>query len=433
MSEPTIASEEIERSLRVERDAVERQIARYRVWFRVLLLVSSLAFSAIALLTGKPGLSLTAPMVLNLGCLGYALALRAYLDRHGAKEWLIYLSLLLDLLAIAAPGPLFSLFDPEVTRQRVLFGSHLAGPGQMMVLFVNMLRMNERASVVGALASVVIVLALLLPIEGMQPPIAGVVLSLLFTGLVGVFAARRARQSLDTFARMQLLRRFLPASAVERILKEAPDTALALGGRLVTVTLLSSDLRGFTRLSEKLGPEEVVRQLNSYHGQMVGQIDAHGGAVDKFMGDGILAVFGMQAGKEELPDAGAAAAVACARGMFVALEGLNRERAREGLPPLAMGVGVHTGSVVAGNIGAPGKRLEFTVIGDAVNTASRLEGLTKETGRSLLVSGATVARLASPGDLEVLPPLAVRGREETLLAYSPRLLPAVEAAGWRPG
>jgi adenylate cyclase len=418
MRDTSVAGEEIERTLRVERDGVERQIARFRVWFFVVITATGPLFALVGLLLGKPPIGMLVPTLFNLCSVSYALALRWYVQRVGAKSWLIYLSLTLDQLAIAAPGVLFGRFDPAIAGQMLLFGVHLSAPGQFMVLFVNMLRMNGRASVLGACTAIVLVLGMLVPLEGMQPPIVGLVCGLAFTGLVGLLAARRARHSLDTFARMQLLRRFLPASAVERVLTDAPDTVLALGGRLTTVTLISSDLRGFTTMSEKLAPEEVVRQLNDYLGRMVDEIDAHGGALDKFMGDGILAVFGMQAGSQEAPDAGAAAAVACARGMLGALQGLNLERAKEGLPPLSVGIGVHTGRVVAGNIGAPGKRLESTVIGDAVNTVSRLEGLTKDAGRPLLVSQATMDRLGAAHDFEPLAPMAVRGRAEPLQAYA---------------
>ena len=195
-------------------------------------------------------------------------------------------------------------------------------------------------------------------------------------------------------------------------MREHPDAALALGGRLLTVTLLAADLRGFTSMSEKMSPDEVVRQLNAYHGTMLERIEDHGGALDKFIGDGILVVFGLDR-ETGCKDDGAAAAVACARDMLVALDRHNVERARDGNPALRMGIGVHTGPVVAGNIGAPGRRLELPV-----NTASRLEGLTKEAATPVLISSDTVDRLNGRDGLRELPAMQAKGRSEKTRVFA---------------
>jgi adenylate cyclase len=136
-------------------------------------------------------------------------------------------------------------------------------------------------------------------------------------------------------------------------------------------------------------------------------LSATGGVIDKFIGDGTLVVFGLDAA----PAVGATAAVRCAEEMLSALELHNEERGRLGQPPLQMGIGIHTGPVIAGNIGAPGRRLEFTVIGDAVNTASRLEGLTKERGAPVLISSATVDLLADRSAVREVAPVSIRGKE----------------------
>jgi len=194
---------------------------------------------------------------------------------------------------------------------------------------------------------------------------------LFLAGLISGAAAVQARKNLDRFARLQLLR------------------------------------RGFTAMSERLAPKEVVAQLNAYHGAMMAVIERHGGVIDKFIGDGTLVVFGLDAA----PEVGATAAVRCAEEMLSALESHNEERGRLGQPPLQMGIGIHTGPVIAGNIGAPGRRLEFTVIGDAVNTASRLEGLTKERGAPVLISSATVDLLADRSAVREVAPVSIRGKE----------------------
>lgn len=415
MSEAFVASEEIERTLRLERDEVERRIAQYRVWLFGLLFAATPVFALIIRLRGSFKASPAPPLILYGCLLAYALLLRRLVERRGAAPWLVHASLLLDLAALTLPPKVISLFDPGYAARSQLFASHLAAPAMLVVLFVNVLRMSASAALVGSAAAIVGVLFVLLPLEGLQPPLFGLCALLAFTAVIGRAAARRARLSLETFARLHLLRRYLPTAAVDRVLREDPDAALSIGGRLATVTLLSADLRNFTRMSENLSPGEVVRQINAYHARMLEEIERHGGALDKFIGDGILAVFGLPG---EQADSGAQGAVACAAAMPRALEGLNEERAREGLPPLAMGIGVHTGPVVAGNIGVPGRRLEFTVIGDAVNTASRLEGLTKEAGRPVLVSHETIARLKACADLEELAPMRVRGREASLRVFA---------------
>jgi class 3 adenylate cyclase len=421
VSENLAASEEIEQTLRLEGDQIERQIATFRVWFFVSVVVGSVAMNLVSRQRGLANSWL--PALFYCGWLAYAALLRRIVARVGARDGIIYLSLLLDLVAMAWPGIVLPRIGAGFESRELMqmFAAHLTGAGQLVVLAINLLRMHARAALVGAIASVAIVLIVLLPIEGFVPPIGPTILTLLLTAVLGRAAASRARHSLESFARMGLLRRYLPPAAVERVMRERPDAALALGGRLAKVTLLAADLRGFTRMSEKLPPEEVVRQLNDCHGRMLEQIERAGGALDKFMGDGILAIFGFVTDGRPAADAGAGAAVGCARAMLGALAELNEERARAGLPPLVMGIGVHTGEVVAGNIGAPGRRLEFTVIGDAVNTAARLEGLTKEAGCELLVSGAAVEHAGAEG-LAELPPMQVRGRQEPLRVFAPRVL-----------
>ena len=147
---------------------------------------------------------------------------------------------------------------------------------------------------------------------------------------------------------------------------------LRVGGSRQRVAILFSDLRGFTRYAETLPPEQLVAELNDYLDAMVRCIRAEGGVVDKFVGDSIMAVFGAF----ESPETAAARAIRAAHAMQRALVRHNRERAARGLPSLHHGIGVHVGSVVAGNIGNA-DRLQYTVIGDAVNLASRLESSCK--------------------------------------------------------
>ena len=165
---------------------------------------------------------------------------------------------------------------------------------------------------------------------------------------------------------------------------------------------------GFTRMSEAIAPEAVVAMLRQLHDRMTAQIFACNGSIEKYAGDEIFAVFG-------IPEAGpndAADALNCAMGMLDALADWNRERVAAGDPPLALGIGINYGSAVFGDIGSE-QSLAFSVIGDTVNTASRLQGLTRTLQTPLVVADAVVA--AASGDtkaLAALPHLCDRGAQE---------------------
>ncbi|MDF3822070.1 adenylate/guanylate cyclase domain-containing protein [Leptospira sp. 96542] len=164
-----------------------------------------------------------------------------------------------------------------------------------------------------------------------------------------------------------------------------------LGGKVVNATILFSDLRDFTKLSEKRKPEEVLYILNRYFQEMSDAIEKHGGFINKFIGDAILAVFGTPFPTENHAEQ----AFHTAMTMQKNLESLNHKFESENLPTLRMGIGIHTGSLLVGNIGSE-NRMEFTVIGDTVNTASRVEGLCKGLGQNLLITEHTYVSLPTP-------------------------------------
>jgi class 3 adenylate cyclase len=404
------ASQEVEATLKFARDSVESEIARYRIGVFATLVVLVIVSNVAAGIAGQP--TTLVPALWFAVCTTYAVVMRRIVARIGAPEWVIYTSIALDMLAMVANFAIIAATGTkEVRAASPIFAAHLAAPGILLIMLVGSLRAHRKASIFAGLFGSVCILATLVPLEGFHPSQIPLALGTWIAAVVCIAAARQARTNLDDFARLRLLRRYLSPAAVERVMRENPDAALALGGRLLTVTLLAADLRGFTAMSEKMSPDEVVRQLNAYHGTMLERIEEHGGALDKFIGDGILVVFGLDP-ETRNADAGAAAAVACARDMLVALDRHNAERAGEGNPALRMGIGVHTGPVVAGNIGAPGRRLEFTVIGDAVNTAARLEGLTKEAATPVLISSDTVERLTERQGLRELPAMQAKGRSE---------------------
>jgi class 3 adenylate cyclase len=186
-----------------------------------------------------------------------------------------------------------------------------------------------------------------------------------------------------------------------------------IGGEQRRVTLLMSDLRGFTPLTEGLQPQQVLRLLNSYLGTMADVVLAHQGTVDEFVGDAILAIFGAPVAR---PD-DARRAVACAVAMQEALAALNRGNETQSLPRLEMGIAVHTGEVIVGNIGSE-RRTKYGVVGSAVNHAGRIESFT--VGGQVLISDAT---LREAGDeVRVGSRLAIdaKGTRERIVVYDLR-------------
>ncbi len=190
---------------------------------------------------------------------------------------------------------------------------------------------------------------------------------------------------------------------------------LKLGGEEREVTILFCDLRDFTSFSEKMAPTEVLALLNRYLDRMSSIIEQHGGVIDKFMGDAIMALFGAPVA---LPDA-AQRAVNAAREMARALVSLNAELHAEGKPALAFGIGINTARVVAGNMGSK-TRLNYTVIGDGVNLASRLEGLTKEPAYAtpIIVSEATLVAINPRPAARELGEVKVKGKSDAVKIFA---------------
>jgi adenylate cyclase len=180
-------------------------------------------------------------------------------------------------------------------------------------------------------------------------------------------------------------------------------------GREVEISVLFADLRGFTSLAEHRLPFDTVYLLNRYFAEMGQAIESAGGHVDKFIGDGVMALFGLRDG----PTWGAVGALTAAQRMHERLAHLNQDMASELPQPLRLGIGIHSGPVIVGDMGY-GDATALTAIGDVVNTASRLESLTKEHACQLVVSADT-ARLAQL-PLDDLPraTLAIRGRNQTI-------------------
>ncbi|HET9703615.1 MAG TPA: adenylate/guanylate cyclase domain-containing protein [Vicinamibacterales bacterium] len=192
----------------------------------------------------------------------------------------------------------------------------------------------------------------------------------------------------------------------------ANPSLAALGGSRRHMTVLFSDIRGFTTLSEKGSPEDVVSQLNQLFTRMVAVVFDHRGTVDKFVGDMIMALFSAPLDDEDHADH----AVQTALAMIRALDDMNRGWEAEGKARLGIGIGINTGDMVAGNIGSE-TIMSYTVIGDAVNLGARLESLNKEYGTQIIISEATRARLKGQYDIHPLGDVIVKGKSQPVAIF----------------
>jgi adenylate cyclase len=219
--------------------------------------------------------------------------------------------------------------------------------------------------------------------------------------------------------------RYVAKEVVDRLLASGDDV---LQGETLVTTVLFADIRRFTTLTETMGARDTVAMLNEYFTQMIEVIFAHNGMLDKYMGDGLMAIFGAPVSG----GADADNALLVATGMIRALKPMNLRRVEAGLEPLEIGVGLATGDVIAGSVG-PKKRLEYAVVGDSVNLAARLESANKYYGTLVLLPGTTVATLQTPAVLRRIDLIRVKGRSrptevyESLGHHTPATFPKLDS------
>ncbi len=211
----------------------------------------------------------------------------------------------------------------------------------------------------------------------------------------------------------EIFGRYMTTQVSEEVLKGA----INLGGEQRRVTMLFCDIRNFTTMSESMSPAQVVEFLNGYFSDMVDAVFEHGGVLDKFMGDAMLCVFGSI---EEMPDHPRRAVMVGLR-MKALLAKINGERVVAGKAPIEIGIGIHTDDVIVGNIGSR-RRLEYTVIGDGVNTCQRVENANKEFGTTLLITETTYEVVRDEFECRPMPEAPLKGKAKT-----PRLWEVVSA------
>jgi len=203
--------------------------------------------------------------------------------------------------------------------------------------------------------------------------------------------------------------RYMDPGLADKLLQAGEDI---LGGQASEATILFADIRGFTTLTESLGAQGTVALLNEYFTVMVDCIQKEGGMLDKFIGDAVMAIFGTPLAHADDPDRAVRAAISMMRG----LASFNRERATHGLKQIDIGIGLNTDQVVSGNIGSP-KRMDYTVIGDGVNLASRLESACKQYGAHILISQNTLKQLRGTYRTREIDAVVVKGKTEPVRIY----------------
>jgi adenylate cyclase len=252
-------------------------------------------------------------------------------------------------------------------------------------------------------------------------PVAGPQMALAVSYL-GTLGFRLTGEERERARLRQMFGRYVSDEVVEKLLASGrrPD----LGGEALRVTVLFSDIRNFTTISERLSAHEVVEMLNAYFGRACEPILSQGGTVDKFIGDAVMAVFGSPVPYPDHAVRGVKAALGMAETAKAFRSWMNSRFPGRQLPEFAVGIGLHTGEAVIGDIGSP-KRMEFTAIGDTVNTASRLEGATKQLGCTIVASKATVE--------EAGPSVLVGRRDRIFLKGKEGPLEVLEVLGYKEG
>jgi class 3 adenylate cyclase len=219
----------------------------------------------------------------------------------------------------------------------------------------------------------------------------------------------REKSTLDLQNLQQAFHQFAPQRVVEEVIKRGVSTS----GETREVTVLFADIVEFTAMSETVDPETLVRILNGYFEATCTAVTHHGGHIAKFLGDGIMAIFGAPENNawQSLD------AVIAALTMREAVRKYNEELGRQGLPSLDVRIGVHKGTVVAGVVGST-ENLEYTVIGDVVNTAARIESLTRKHGVDILISADVRPALDDRFQVRELPPEYVKGKAEPIVTFA---------------
>ena len=414
MSQPPTTSAEFDRVIEAERLINSRQIALLRVAGAAGALLLSLGFSILA--PGFVGAPNGALLLYTLGAAGilwarWRAARTSRLDGLTIPFFdmpMVFLLLYLASQRLHAAG-----IDADASRVPLQVTVFYA-----MLIFLASLSLEVWQTYVAAAMAIVLQAALIYvdrPSELFVMTQLSMALGI--TTALAIYARGRVVHLVGAVAQEQRKRERLGRYFSPQVAAHLEEHAEEFGaGESREVTVLFADLRDFTALSESMDGKAVVATLNEFHSGMVEQLFAFGGTLDKYMGDGIMAYFGAPVAQPNHAEQ----AVRCALAMQGELQRVNADRARRGVQALRMGIGLHTGRAVLGDIGAP-RRREYTVIGDTVNVAARIEQLTKVHSELVLISEETRQRAGAAFHYAPAEPVRVKGKSEPLQTYVPTL------------
>jgi len=347
-----------------------------------------------------------APIVLwfDAACLAYFVAALVATYRWSGQSGFKYLIMTLD----AAVMVYLTIANPDAIEPTANF--LLLALCACLLVVTASIRMSKWA-VAYATGLVMLIFAIVLWWQPVAPVISvGAMVVVLLLGCLSYFVMMRLSGLLAEVTRKEQLSRFLSPELVEQAMRD--PALLQLGGRRQSVTVLFVDIRKFSAKAETHTPEEVVGFLNDYFRVLTDVIFRHRGTLDKFMGDALMALFGAPLSHPDDADRAVRAAVE----IMAELAKLNAEKARSGFCPIEIGIGINTADVIAGNVGAD-RRMEYTVIGDGVNIAARLEKLSKRFPTKIIISQATHDRLTDKLGAVAHGETTVEGRTQPLRIY----------------
>ena len=334
--------------------------------------------------------------------------------RHYYRRWIAALLAGIDITVLAlcmhAGHRYLLVHDPELVPHQL----YASGIVLVVLLATNLLRFSWAVSL-GAVGYGAAAYFAVLWINDAVDVLTYVELTVIaLLGQMLFYSARKLGPMVRQVIERDSFTRFLPAPLLERVNRD--PAAVNLEGEAQEITALFADIRGFTALSERLGPPAVVQMLNEFFAEMAAEIAARGGIVMQYIGDNLYAVFPQAGGADH-----ARRALEAALGMLHRLEALNAQRATRGEAAIAVGIGLHTGPVVAGSIGSP-NLLQYSYVGDTVNTASRIERLTRKLDRALLASGSTFERAGGQAAFaaERMPEEPIPGKSAPLSLWAVR-------------
>jgi len=340
--------------------------------------------------------------------IGVAIAILGLVHRFrlNLPVWPRYLITLNDFLFV---GSYAACYTSGTLPPDMILG--MTGMTAMLLVILCAFRFDHLVTAFGGVLAVLTTSGLGLLVQAAAGMNGAISLTVAVVGALATFLSWRYRAVVRHVVERSKFERFLPRQVVEQFIRGRDEAEL--GGREIEVTVLFTDIRGFTTLCESMRPLEVLDLLNDFFTAVSAVIFRHSGMLDKFVGDSVMAVFGAPLNQRD----DATRAVRCAREIREVVARINAERAGRQQPAIGFSIGLHTGIVVAGNLGSP-ERMEYTVIGDTVNVAARVEGLTRQLDTDILVTESTREAAGNAGEFIPKGEVTVRNRTTPLHVYA---------------